>query len=136
MRISEIILEADDNENDPSSKIIPILNLLIGQADGNETGITLPIPSLLQLIKNAGVVGFNYQALTDAAESNPAIKNMISNMDNTKITLKTNTSSDSPEFDAEPGANGNAENEFEQSPEDVVNSMANNRLSPEMKPPR
>ena len=89
MRISEILREGDPQKG--SSVLLTTLELLRNHADDKESSPVLSTDSLLQLMKNSGVM-FDYDSLVNAYKTEPAVKELIKSFNKDSITLHTDIS--------------------------------------------
>lgn len=119
MKICEIIRESylsEAPEESANANLLMVLLYLKEQAENDAENATLRTDSVIQLVRNAGDMMFNYHALTVAFENDDAVKNLIQTFNKDELTLKSESESDEDEemSDEEP----------QMPPEDVVQDMA------------
>lgn len=83
MRINEILKEQVSQQD---ASLITALTLLQRRADEAGSSPTLSTQSLINMIKNTDQ-SFSYDALINAQESNPAVKNLIKSFNKDQVTL-------------------------------------------------
>jgi len=66
--------------------LITVLNHLINRNDEEGGSSTINTGSLINMVSNTGSM-FSYDALVAAYETNPAVKNLISNFSKDEVTL-------------------------------------------------
>ena len=121
MKIREIISESylSEDENSINANLIMVLLYLKEQAENDAENATLRTDSVIQLVRNAGDMMFDYQALTAAFEQDESVKGLIKTFNKDELTLKSDI--DAAEDIA---ADANASDEPQQSPEKTVKDMA------------
>lgn len=90
MRITEIESQADTEKK---GAFVTLLNMLITKANSANTGITLSIDKLNDLMNNVGH-GISYNEIDYLTKNSPSINNLIHTYDQTSVTLKTNNIAD------------------------------------------
>lgn len=115
MKIREIIVESSATSNE---NLIQVLLYLKQRSEDNAETATLRTNSIIQLVRNAGDVMFNYRALTDAYESDPAIKNLVKTFNAETVTLKSDSDDTEEDFSSDDDDAANIP------PEETVNTMA------------
>lgn len=114
MKISELI---HSPKNTPESNLVTALELIRNRYKDKEQLPTISTQSLINLVLNTDKT-FDYDALVQAAESNPAVKNLIKSFNKDQVTLRHDdpdevTTTTSPE-----------QGDTTQAPVDTVSDMA------------
>lgn len=114
MKISELI---HSPKNTPESNLVTALELIRNRYKDKEQLPTISTQSLINLVLNTDKT-FDYDALVQAAESNPAVKNLIKSFNKDQVTLRHDdpdevTTTISPE-----------QGDTTQAPVDTVSDMA------------
>lgn len=93
MKISEIIFEDVSAEEqlstDNSHLIVQVLMFLKGRSEDKGLTPKMDTESLITLVHNAGDVTFDYAALVDAYENDPAVKELIQDFNEDEVIIKT-----------------------------------------------
>lgn len=111
MRISEILRE-DDEPSQPinlMTNLVPVLMFLKQRADDKELVPKLRTDSLVQLVRNAGDVTFDYAALEDAKDNNAAVGNLIKSLDKDEVVLYSDHEEEEDELSDEESEDTDAE---------------------------
>ena len=116
MRLREF---ASDNST-PESNLVTALELLRHRSQDKLAPATISTQSLINLVLNTDRT-FNYNALVDANENNPAVKNLIKSFNQEQVVLAPLTGSE--EEPTTTNTDGAEQNTF-QAPVDDVSSMA------------
>lgn len=117
MRLREF---AHGPTNTPESNLVTALELLRHRSEDKSSPATISTQSLINLVLNTDRT-FNYNALVDANENNPAVKNLIKSFNQEQVVLAPLTGSE--EEPTTTNINGADQNTF-QAPVDDVSSMA------------
>jgi hypothetical protein len=118
MRLREF---AGENNSAPESNLVTALELLRHRSQDKSTPATISTKSLINLVLNTDKT-FSYDALVDANENNPAVKNLIKSFNKDQVILAPLTGED--EDSTTTNTDGATQNTF-QAPVDDVSSMAN-----------
>ena len=118
MRLREF---AGENNGAPESNLVTALELLRHRSQDKSTPATISTKSLINLVLNTDKT-FSYDALVDANENNPAVKNLIKSFNKDQVILAPLTGED--EDSTTTNTDGATQNTF-QAPVDDVSSMAN-----------
>ena len=118
MRLREF---AGENNNAPESNLVTALELLRHRSQDKSTPATISTKSLINLVLNTDKT-FSYDALVDANENNPAVKNLIKSFNKDQVILAPLTGEDDDSTTT--NTDGATQNTF-QAPVDDVSSMAN-----------
>lgn len=84
MIISEII---HSPVNTPESNLVTALELIRNRYKDKDQQPTISTQSLINLVLNTDKT-FDYDALVNAAENNPAVKNLIKSFNKDRVTLR------------------------------------------------
>lgn len=117
MRLREF---AGENNSAPESNLVTALELLRHRSQDKSTPATISTQSLINLVLNTDKT-FSYDALVDANENNPAVKNLIKSFNKDQVILAPLTGEDDS---TTTNTDGMDQNTF-QAPVDDVSSMAN-----------
>jgi hypothetical protein len=117
MRLREF---AGENNSAPESNLVTALELLRHRSQDKSTPATISTKSLINLVLNTDNT-FSYDALVDANENNPAVKNLIKSFNKDQVILAPLTGED--EDSTTTNTDGATQNTF-QAPVDDVSSMA------------
>lgn len=117
MRLREF---AGENNSAPESNLVTALELLRHRSQDKSTPATISTKSLINLVLNTDNT-FSYDALVDANENNPAVKNLIKSFNQDQVVLAPVHGNEE-----EPTTTniGGAEQNTFQAPVDDVTSMA------------
>ena len=118
MRLREF---AGENNSAPESNLVTALELLRHRSQDKSTPATISTQSLINLVLNTDKT-FSYDALVDANENNPAVKNLIKSFNKDQVILAPLTGEDDDSTTT--NTNGATQDTF-QAPVDDVSSMAN-----------
>ena len=118
MRLREF---AGENNGAPESNLVTALELLRHRSEDKSAPATISTQSLINLVLNTDKT-FSYDALVDANENNPAVKNLIKSFNKDQVILAPLTGED--EDSTTTNTDGATQNTF-QAPVDDVSSMAN-----------
>jgi hypothetical protein len=118
MRLREF---AGENNSAPESNLVTALELLRHRSQDKSTPATISTKSLINLVLNTDKT-FSYDALVDANENNPAVKNLIKSFNKDQVILAPLTGEDDDSTTT--NTDGATQNTF-QAPVDDVSSMAN-----------
>ena len=118
MRLREF---AGENNGAPESNLVTALELLRHRSQDKSAPATISTQSLINLVLNTDKT-FSYDALVDANENNPAVKNLIKSFNKDQVILAPLTGED--EDSTTTNTDGATQNTF-QAPVDDVSSMAN-----------
>lgn len=91
MRLYEL---KSSSSNEIESTLISLLQYLKGKGTQTSAGIRIPIKSVNELMKNLGY-GITYDEINLMQQKNPAIKNLIKNIDQNEIIINTGHEIDS-----------------------------------------
>lgn len=117
MRLREF---AGENNGAPESNLVTALELLRHRSQDKSTPATISTKSLINLVLNTDKT-FSYDALVDANENNPAVKNLIKSFNKDQVILAPLTGEDDDSTTT--NTDGATQNTF-QAPVDDVSSMA------------
>lgn len=84
MKINEIL---HSDKNTPESNLVTALELIRNRYKDTEKAPTISTQSLINLVLNTDKT-FDYDALVQAAEENPAVKNLIKSFNKDQVTLR------------------------------------------------
>lgn len=112
--------EFASDSNTPESNLVTALELLRHRSQDKLAPATISTQSLINLVLNTDRT-FNYNALVDANENNPAVKNLIKSFNQNQVILAPLTGSE--EEPTTTNIDGAEQNTF-QAPVDDVTSMA------------
>ena len=115
MRLREF---ASDN-NTPESNLVTALELLRHRSEDKSIPASISTKSLINLVLNTDKT-FSYDALVDANENNPAVKNLIKSFNKDQVILAPLTGE---EDSTTTNTDGTPQDTF-QAPVDDVSSMA------------
>lgn len=116
MRLREF---ASDNAT-PESNLVTALELLRHRSEDKAIPASISTKSLINLVLNTDKT-FSYDALVDANENNPAVKNLIKSFNKDQVILAPLTDNDSDSTTT--NTDGTPQDTF-QAPVDDVSSMA------------
>ena len=116
MRLREF---AGENNSAPESNLVTALELLRHRSQDKSTPATISTQSLINLVLNTDKT-FSYDALVDANENNPAVKNLIKSFNKDQVILAPLTGE---EDSTTTNTDGTPQDTF-QAPVDDVSSMA------------
>ena len=119
MRLREF---AGENNGAPESNLVTALELLRHRSQDKSAPATISTQSLINLVLNTDKT-FSYDALVDANENNPAVKNLIKSFNKDQVILAPLTGSDEDDSTTT-NTDGTTPDTF-QAPVDDVSSMAN-----------
>ena len=114
------LCEFANDKNSPESNLVTALELLRHRSQDKSTPATISTKSLINLVLNTDKT-FSYDALVDANENNPAVKNLIKSFNKDQVILAPLTGED--EDSTTTNTDGATQNTF-QAPVDDVSSMA------------
>ena len=119
MKIKEIISEDYMLEDDAptNANLLQVLLYLKEQSENDAESATLRTSSVIQLVRNAGDMMFDYAALTSAFENDSSVKNLIKTFNKDTLTLKSDS-------DEAGDADLDSEEPADMPPEETVNAMA------------
>jgi len=117
MRLREFAGDSATSE----SNLVTALELLRHRSQDKASPATISTKSLINLVLNTDKT-FSYDALVDANENNPAVKNLIKSFNKDQVILAPLTGED--EDSTTTNTDGATQNTF-QAPVDDVSSMAN-----------
>jgi hypothetical protein len=117
MRLREF---AHGPTNTPESNLVTALELLRHRSQDKSASATISTQSLINLVLNTDRT-FSYDALVDANENNPAVKNLIKSFNQDQVVLAPLQGSE--EEPTTTNTNSAEQNTF-QAPVDDVTSMA------------
>ena len=118
MRLREF---AGENNSAPESNLVTALELLRHRSEDKSIPASISTKSLINLVLNTDKT-FSYDALVDANENNPAVKNLIKSFNKDQVILAPLTGEDDDSTTT--NTNGATQDTF-QAPVDDVSSMAN-----------
>lgn len=101
------------------ANLVPVLMFLKKRSDDKGLTPKLSTQSLIQLVRNAGDVTFDYQALVDANENDDAVKQLISSFNEEEIILHSDDADAEDQQVANDGEGGKGKD-----PQATVSSMA------------
>ena len=78
--------EETDAQAEGIASLLTVLNTVIAQAKNEDTEPQISTPALINMVSNTGVL-FDYNALMNAHENNPAVGNLISNFSKETVDL-------------------------------------------------
>jgi hypothetical protein len=119
MRLREF---AHGPTNTPESNLVTALELLRHRSQDKSASATISTQSLINLVLNTDRT-FSYDALVDANENNPAVKNLIKSFNQEQVVLAPLTGN-TDDVDATTANTDAAEQNTFQAPVDDVTSMA------------
>jgi hypothetical protein len=105
----------------PESNLVTALELLRHRSADKSAPATISTQSLINLVLNTDRT-FSYDALVDANENNPAVKNLIKSFNQDQVILAPVTGND--DSDATTTNTGDVDQNTFQAPVDDVTSMA------------
>ena len=114
MRLSEFVIS---DKNSPESNLLTALELIRARYKNQDKAPKISTNSLINLVLNTDK-NFDYQALVDANENNPAVKNLIKSFNKDFVVLRTDS-----EVEDEPTTT-NVGDETTDQPVDTVGDMA------------
>lgn len=117
MRAKDFLLEADNGD---FGKILTAISLLHNKIVDGELTQQIPTGMVIRYIKNTGITNFSYADLLVANDKEPALKNLIKNINPDTITFTSDTTQNitNPEEYI-----GSADN-----PEQTVSNMAKSAM--------
>lgn len=113
MRLSEFVTS---DKNSSESNLLTALELIRARYKNQGKAPKISTKSVINLVLNTDK-NFDYQALVDANENNPAVKNLIKSFNKDYVELKLDS-----EIENEPTTN--IGDKTTQLPKDTVDSMA------------
>lgn len=116
MKIRDILRESDTNLG---TNLVPVLVYLQKRSENKNIFPKLKTDSLIQMVRNAGDLGFNYDLLVQMHETDPAVKELIADFNEDEITVSSSAAS--------PEESGSSETKKRDS-EEVVDQMAKSTL--------
>ena len=116
MRLREF---AGENNSAPESNLVTALELLRHRSEDKSIPASISTKSLINLVLNTDKT-FSYDALVDANENNPAVKNLINSFNKDQVILAPLTGE---EDSTTTNTDGTPQDTF-QAPVDDVSSMA------------
>lgn len=116
MRLREF---AGENNSAPESNLVTALELLRHRSEDKSIPASISTKSLINLVLNTDKT-FSYDALVDANENNPAVKNLIKSFNKDQVILAPLTGE---EDSTTTNTDGTPQDTF-QAPVDDVSSMA------------
>ena len=119
MRLREFAGDANTSE----SNLVTALELLRHRSQDKSAPATISTKSLINLVLNTDKT-FSYDALVDANENNPAVKNLIKSFNQDQVVLAPLNGSDEDEYDSTTTNTNSADQNTFQAPVDDVSSMA------------
>ena len=116
MKIRDILKE---DSTELGTNLVPVLVYLQKRSENKNISPKLKTQSLIQMVRNAGDLGFNYDLLVQMHENDPAVQELISDFNEDEVTVSS--SADEPE---ESGSNKTKKRDSEE----VVDQMAKSTL--------
>ena len=110
---------AGENNSAPESNLVTALELLRHRSEDKSIPASISTKSLINLVLNTDKT-FSYDALVDANENNPAVKNLIKSFNKDQVILAPLTGE---EDSTTTNTDGTPQDTF-QAPVDDVSSMA------------
>jgi hypothetical protein len=117
MRANDFILESDGED---FGKILTAVNLLHNKVTDGELTQQIPTGMVIRYIRNTGITNFSYADLLLANDKEPALKNLIKNINTDTITFTSDTTQNITNPEKYIGAADN--------PEQTVSNMAKSAM--------
>ena len=117
MRAKDFLLEYG---SDDFGKIVTAVNLLHNKIVDGELTQQIPTGMVIRYIKNTGITNFSYADLLVANDKEPALKNLIKNINPDTITFTSDTTQNITNPEEYIGAADN--------PEQTVSNMAKSAM--------
>jgi hypothetical protein len=117
MRARDFLLEIDGGD---LGKIVTAINLLHSKIIDGELTQQIPTGMVLRYIKNTGITNFTYADLLLANDKEPALKNLIKNINPDSITFTSDITQNITNPEEYIGATDN--------PEQTVSNMAKSAM--------